>query len=70
MRFLDTNILIYAVNTATEDAGKQGRALELLGTTDLTLSVQVLQEFYVQSTRPSRPGALTHAEVREIELAV
>lgn len=62
MRFLDTNVLIYAVSTAEEDAGKRGRALELLGTADLALSVQVLQEFYVQSTRPSRLGALTHDE--------
>ena len=29
---------------------------------DLALSVQVLQEFYVQSTRPSRLGALSHGE--------
>ena len=70
MRFLDTNILIYAVSTAAEYAGKRSRALELLGTTDLALSVQVLQELYVQSTRASRPGALTHDEVREIELDV
>ena len=62
MRFLDTNILIYAVSNAAEDEGKRSRALELLGTTDLALSVQVLQEFYVQSTRASRPGALTHDE--------
>lgn len=62
MRFLDTNVLIYAVSTAEEDAGKRSRALELLGTPDLALSVQVLQEFYVQSTRPSRLGALTHDE--------
>ena len=62
MRFLDTNILIYAVSTAAEYAVKRSRALELLGTTDLALSVQVLQELYVQSTRASRPGALTHDE--------
>lgn len=62
MRFLDTNVLIYAVSTAEEDAGKRSHALELLGTPDLALSVQVLQEFYVQSTCPSRLGALTHDE--------
>ena len=45
-----------------EDAGKQRRALDLLGTRDLVLSVQVLQEFYVQATRPSRPGARAHEE--------
>ena len=62
MRFVDTNVLIYAVSAAVEDAGKQRRALDLLGTRDLALSVQVLQEFYVQATRPSRPGALAHEE--------
>ena len=62
MRILDTNVLIYAVSTVPEDAEKRGRAIELLSESDLALSTQVLQEFYVQSTRPSRPGALTHAE--------
>ena len=62
MRFLDTNVLIYAVSAASEDAGKRRRALELLAGRNLALSVQVLQEFYVQATRASRPGALTHDE--------
>ena len=62
MRFVDTNVLIYAVSSAAADAGKRRRALELLAGRNLALSVQVLQEFYVQSTRPSRPGALTHDE--------
>ena len=62
MRFLDTNVLIYAVCGADGDAHKQRRALSLLTARDLALSVQVLQEFYVQATRPSRPGALTHRE--------
>ena len=53
MRFVDTNVLIHAVSAATEDADKQRRALVLLGTRDLALSVQVLQEFYVQATRPA-----------------
>lgn len=62
MRFVDTNVLIYAVSAAPEDAKKRGRAVELLSEGGLALSVQVLQEFYVQSTHPSRLGALTHAE--------
>ena len=62
MRFLDTNVLIHAVSATAEDAGKRRRALGLLDERDLALSVQVLQEFYVQATRPSRPGALTHDE--------
>lgn len=62
MRFLDTNVLIYAVSAAPEDAKKRDRAIKLLSEGDLALSVQVLQEFYVQSTRPARLGALTHDE--------
>ena len=62
MRFVDTNILLYAVSATGEDVGKRRRALDLLAARNLALSVQVLQEFYVQSTRPSRLGALTHDE--------
>ncbi len=62
MRFVDTNVLIYAVSTAPEDTQKSSVALELLEQPDLALSVQVLQEFYVQATRTTRTGALTHGE--------
>jgi predicted nucleic acid-binding protein len=62
MRFVDTNVLVYAVSGALEEAPKTRRALELLDDSDLALSVQVLQEFYVQVTRPTRVGALDHAE--------
>ena len=59
MRFVDTNVLLYAVSAASEDDGKRGRALALLKEDDLAISVQVLQEFYYQATRPNRPAALT-----------
>ena len=62
MRFVDTNVLVYAVSELPEDEDKRSRALELLSSEDLAVSVQVLQEFYVQATRPSRKGALTHSE--------
>ena len=62
MRFVDTNILLYAVSEEAEDEEKRLIALDLLTRRDLVLSVQVLQEFYVQSTRPSRIGALRHGE--------
>lgn len=61
MRFLDTNILLYAVSTATEEVSKAKIALDLLTQDDLNLSVQVLQEFYVQATRASRADRLSHA---------
>ena len=62
MRFVDTNVLIYAVSPRLEDVGKQRIAEELLirEAGNLAISVQVLGEFYVQVTRTSRPGALNH----------
>ena len=62
MRFVDTNVLLYAGSALVEDANKRLRALELLREGDLALSVQVLQEFYHQSTRPSRHARITHEQ--------
>jgi len=62
MRFVDTNILLYAASTAPEEERKTRIARDLLDSEDLALSVQVLQEFYVQATRPSRCGGLTHRQ--------
>ena len=60
MRFVDTNVLLYAVSLSPDDTGKRSRALKLLKGRDLAVSVQVFQEFYHQATRPTRPGRLTH----------
>jgi predicted nucleic acid-binding protein len=62
MIFLDTNILLYAISSDAREAEKASKAKAILGGTELTLSVQVLQEFYVQATRPSRPDPLSHLE--------
>ena len=59
MRFLDTNVLIYAASPAPDEADKQRSAQRLLEAGDLAVSVQVLQEFYHQATRSNRPGAIT-----------
>ena len=59
MRFVDTNVLLYAVSAESEQSGKRDRAIALLQESDLAISVQVLQEFYHQATRPGRPAALT-----------
>lgn len=59
-RFLDTNILLYSVSTNPNERVKRDIAEHLLSERDNALSVQVLQEFYVQATRASRAGALTH----------
>jgi predicted nucleic acid-binding protein len=59
-RFLDTNILLYSISCAPQEADKRRIAELLLDTGDNALSVQVLQEFYVQATRASRRDALAH----------
>ena len=66
MRFVDTNILLYAVSTAAEEQSKCGIALSLLDADDLALSVQVLQEFYVQATRVGKPDRLTHDQAASL----
>ena len=62
MRFIDTNVLLYAVSKDQREQVKAARANELLQYRDLALSVQVLQEFYVQATRSNRPDPLTHEQ--------
>ena len=62
MRFVDTNILLYAISTDAREGTKARRANELLTEADVCLSVQVLQEFYVQATRSSRVDAITHEQ--------
>lgn len=60
MRFVDTNVLIYSLDLAPAQPEKTTIAQEILTGTDLVLSVQVLQEFYVQATHPRRDDALPH----------
>lgn len=62
MRFADTNVLLYAASTVPEERSKARIARELLEARDLALSVQVLQEFYVQATRPSRSDRMSHEQ--------
>lgn len=56
--FVDTNVLVYARDAS--DEGKHTRALEwmrhLWGSGDGRLSMQVLHEYYVATTRKLRPG--------------
>ena len=58
--FLDTNILLYSISQNPAESLKRDRALALLDDDLGALSIQVLQEFYVQSTRASRADALPH----------
>jgi predicted nucleic acid-binding protein len=58
--FLDTSILLYSVSRDPAEAAKRERVIALLDHDDAALSVQVLQEFYVQATRATRPDPLPH----------
>lgn len=60
MRFVDTNVLLYSVSRAPDERDKAQQANDILTSRDLALSVQVLQEFYVQATRVSRQDRLSH----------
>lgn len=60
VHFLDTNVLLYAISRAPDEAARSEHALQWLDRADCVLSVQVLQEFYVQATRPTRAGRITH----------
>jgi predicted nucleic acid-binding protein len=60
MRFVDSNVLLYAASKLPEERPKAEIAYAILQSTDLAGSVQVLQEFYVQATRVNRPERLSH----------
>jgi predicted nucleic acid-binding protein len=62
VRFADTSVLLYAISRDPAEQDKAKRANDILAERDLALSVQVLQEFYVQATRASRPDAIGHRQ--------
>lgn len=66
MRFVDTNVLLYAVSRDPQERHKAERARGILTEQDLVLSVQVLQEFYVQATRQSRTDRLTDEQAKRL----
>ena len=68
MRFVDTNVLVYAASTDARDQHKSSFARTLLKQRDLALSVQVLQEFYVQVTRATRSDRLSHDDAVSLML--
>jgi len=68
VQFIDTNVLLYTISRDPAEQDKAKRANDILAGHDLGLSVQVLQEFYVQATRQSRFDAISHQQaVRLIE---
>ena len=66
MRFVDTNVLLYALSTADDEKPKAALAREILEADDLALSVQVLQELYVQATRRTRKDRLSHEQAASL----
>jgi predicted nucleic acid-binding protein len=66
VRFIDTNVLLYAISRDPEERDKSTTANDILAAADIALSVQVLQEFYVQATRESRPDRLTHQQAAKL----
>ncbi len=60
LHFLDTNVLLYSISREPNETRKRHRAIALLDEDGGALSVQVLQEFYVQATRASRPDPIPH----------
>jgi predicted nucleic acid-binding protein len=59
-QFLDTNVLLYSISRDPAESFKRERAIALLDNDSSALSVQVLQEFYVEATRPTRADAIPH----------
>ncbi len=66
MRFVDTNVLLYAVSRDPDERHKAHRANKILAGREVALSVQVLQEFYVQATRESRGDPLSHDQAARL----
>jgi predicted nucleic acid-binding protein len=62
VRFVDTNVVLYAVSRDPRERAKAERANAILDARDVALSTQVLQEFYVQAIRPSREHRLAHQD--------
>lgn len=59
---LDTNVLVYAIDTESE---KSEQAVRLLSRSDLKLSCQVLGEFYRATTSARQAVPLTHSDAED-----
>jgi predicted nucleic acid-binding protein len=66
VQFVDTNVLLYAISRDPDEQEKAHRANGILEARDIALSVQVLQEFYVQATRETRADRLSHGQAARL----
>jgi predicted nucleic acid-binding protein len=60
--FVDTNLLLYAIDDDPAAASKRQRARQVLLTERWGWSVQVAAEFFVNATSPKRPFRLAAAD--------
>jgi predicted nucleic acid-binding protein len=58
--FIDTDVLLYSLSRSPAESFKRERAMALLEDDAGALSIQVLQEFYIQATRSGRTDAIPH----------
>lgn len=65
--FLDTNILVYSVDSTPGNQRKREISLGLMESVDFGTSAQVLQEFYETVTRKLEVPFETHMAVQFIE---
>jgi len=61
--FIDTNIFLYVVSGAVEDAPKRAKGIELIASCDFAISIQVMQELADAALRKKRLD-VTPQEVR------
>lgn len=66
VRFVDTNVLLYAVSTDEAERAKTQLAKGILTGSDIGLSTQVLGEFYVQATRATKSHPLSHDQAERL----
>ena len=69
LRFLDSNILLYAYSRVTAEITLRDTARSLLLQNDWCISVQVLQEFYANAIR-ARQGAVAMLPRAEAAIVV
>ncbi len=66
--FVDTNVLLYAASSASSEVREREAARRILQEDNWAISVQVLQEFYVNATGKMRGKVQPHNAVSFVRL--
>ena len=61
--------MLYSISGEPAERPKRERAIELMDRDGGALSVQVLEEFYAEATRPSRADRLPHQTAQALAVA-